>query len=364
MIQSISLLRALAVIFVMYDHLVGMWLTKNNVSWPPEEIISGYILEPFGIFQHGGAFAVALFFLVSGFIIPYVARNESRKEFLIKRFFRIYPPLWTSITFIIALSILAGWAGLKINNAVPASIFNLFSAATLTNYLRLPQTPPINGGAWTLIIEVLFYSFFAIFYRNILKHPKAAMIAISFIFGTIFYFSKIGGHFHLFSAQCVFISYMFMGTLVFLRWAGYIKSSFFITATAVIWLLFLTGTNAITAQPLYTVEGYAISYGLAYIVFATVFRLEGFIRPGAILSHMAKISYSTYLLHGCIGLFILDNLYPLIGYLLSLVTALVFIFTASHFSHRFVEAPTQRLARELIGRKKALAQEEGRVAVL
>ncbi len=363
MIQSISLLRALAVIFVMYDHLVGMWLTKNNVSWLPEEFISGYILEPFGIFQHGGAFAVALFFLVSGFIIPHVARNETRKEFLIKRFFRIYPPLWTSITFIIALSILAGWGGLKINNAVPASIFNLFSAATLTNYLRLPQSPPVNGGAWTLIIEVLFYSFFALFYRNIIKHPRAAMAAIAFIFAAIFYFSRIGGHFHLFSAQCVFISYMFLGTLIFLRWAGYIRPLFFIVATAGIWLLFLTGTNAITAQPLYTVEGYAISYGLAYIVFATVFRLEGSIKPGAILTHMARISYSTYLLHGCIGLFLLDNLYPFFGYLLYLLIALAFIFTASHFSHRFVEAPTQRLARELIGRKKARTQEESQAAV-
>ena len=71
-LNGIALLRAIAVLFVMYAHLVGQ--NQYVILWP-KQLLTEYFFEPLNIVQHGGALGVAIFFLVSGYIIPYVAQH-------------------------------------------------------------------------------------------------------------------------------------------------------------------------------------------------------------------------------------------------------------------------------------------------
>src|SRR5260370_804687 len=53
-------------------------------------------LEQIGL--AGGPLGVALFFLVSGFVIPISLEKVRWKEFLIQRVFRLYPTYWAGLT--------------------------------------------------------------------------------------------------------------------------------------------------------------------------------------------------------------------------------------------------------------------------
>lgn len=79
-IQSIHLLRGVAVLFVVLYHFKGY---LNDV----------YVQRDLGQILFGsGGFGVDLFFMISGFIIALSTQNVTSKTvFAIRRFFRIYP---------------------------------------------------------------------------------------------------------------------------------------------------------------------------------------------------------------------------------------------------------------------------------
>lgn len=332
--KSLELFRALAAVLVIYDHLVGEWLTRNNISWMPERLLSTYFFEPLGIMMHGGAFAVALFFMVSGFVIPYVAKNESRFEFCIKRFFRIYPPFWVSIFFLIATNYLF--------SSKTFSLFELLSAATFMNYFI--STPAINGVAWTLVIEVMFYIWIVIFIGSIFKNPYEFLSFSLLTFFSIIYF--ISGH--AFSTCVVYGCFMFLGVLFFLRWSGLINQFFFYLYSALFWLLFLWGIDAFVAPPPYSPQGYAISYGLAFLFFIGLFLLEKKIKANIIISFLSKISYSIYLFHGFLGWLIIKKLYLFTGYSIALAVSLAIVLITSYLSYVFFESTAQSFGRRII----------------
>lgn len=105
-----------------------------------------------------GVFGVALFFIISGFVMPLsVQRGFAPAEFAVRRLFRIYPLLLTifAVMFI----------GSRVT-APPA-----FDAARLASFgqwmanLLLVQdfvgAPKIYGVTWTLTLELIWYTIFA-----------------------------------------------------------------------------------------------------------------------------------------------------------------------------------------------------------
>ncbi len=106
--SNITLLRAIAALMVVYDHLFGV-LPSQYFGSPTflVPLIQNNITTPLGIIQDFGWIGVALFFIVSGFIITHVAMRESRTEFLVKRIFRIYPPLILAILIVPVLRLLS-----------------------------------------------------------------------------------------------------------------------------------------------------------------------------------------------------------------------------------------------------------------
>ena len=161
---SIALIRAVAALIVVYDHFLGIWPERNKVAFAPAQFVERWVFEPLGLMQHGGAFAVALFFMVSGFIIVCVGVRESPRTFAIRRALRIYPPLWVSILLLLAAFIPAlalsdspGLRGFQINEVLAKENPRSLRAGGDVARQLSDRTPAVNGVAWTLIVEVLFY---------------------------------------------------------------------------------------------------------------------------------------------------------------------------------------------------------------
>ncbi|MBZ6397130.1 MULTISPECIES: acyltransferase family protein [Pantoea] len=90
-IQSIHYLRGIAALLVVAYH---------NRSFSYEHYTGENWTEV--LFQ-GGAFGVDLFFLISGFIIAYSTRRAEHShlsDYVLRRFFRIYPVFWLVLGFV------------------------------------------------------------------------------------------------------------------------------------------------------------------------------------------------------------------------------------------------------------------------
>ncbi len=86
-------LRALAAWAVVWNHMLATWPEQRGIHPLVVTAVRAWITQPPGVIQDFGWMAVAVFFLISGFIITHVAAREGVMEFLIKRLFRVFPLL-------------------------------------------------------------------------------------------------------------------------------------------------------------------------------------------------------------------------------------------------------------------------------
>ena len=156
-IQSLQVIRGIAAILVFLYH--GTGIIKENF---------GYHLAQ-GIFAFGYS-GVDIFFVLSGFIIFYTSENNNSnnlyigpKEFLLKRFLRIYPIYWVAVGFTLTLCIIGDVFFHTVSSSTMGFIEKGGVPLILKSIFLLPNGV-ILGVAWTLIFEVMFYILFGIFY--------------------------------------------------------------------------------------------------------------------------------------------------------------------------------------------------------
>jgi peptidoglycan/LPS O-acetylase OafA/YrhL len=94
-INSIQMLRALAVILVIYNHSMIICIDNKYLS----------VQQNFLYLQHWTSIGLDLFFVISGLIMAIVARSYSRKpsgwfNFFLKRVVRIIPLYWLYSTVV------------------------------------------------------------------------------------------------------------------------------------------------------------------------------------------------------------------------------------------------------------------------
>lgn len=105
---------------------------------------------------HFGHAGVDFFFVLSGFIITFVHREDigsprRLNHYLQRRFTRVLPFYWLVLAYYLADI----WL---FHPARAPGLWELF-----TNLLLLPQhADQIVGGAWTLVFELMFYALFAV----------------------------------------------------------------------------------------------------------------------------------------------------------------------------------------------------------
>ena len=136
-IPNMDLLRAFAVLGVFFNHA---------------KAVTGFALPFLG--DVGGMLGVELFFLISGYLITESALKHSLKDFIIHRFFRIFPAYWVVYVGL----------GLFLDDSIFAiSNQNEFWALFL-NIINMQHISPralidydVIHVSWTLTVELLWY---------------------------------------------------------------------------------------------------------------------------------------------------------------------------------------------------------------
>lgn len=351
-INFITLLRGPAALLVVFAHLVGEWLEKNQLDWAPFTLIREYVTAPLAIIQNFGFFGVVLFFIISGYIVTHVSQSEKPIAFMLKRIVRIYPPLILSILLILASYTLYKYTTGNITFIDHLSITDYLLSFTLVNYVLVPQIV-INGVAWTLLIEMLFYVLCFLFIPLMKKNVFASnLLMAAFCLTIIFFARSFGDNFFLLAASVAYIPYLLMGQLLYYWNNKIISFKFFALLSIFNYIILTYGIKMIFTNFYDSTNSYGVSFLYAYLLFVVFMLLENRIRLNRICSFFSNISYSLYLNHGTIGALIITVLYPFLGYSFSLLLALSVTIFISFLSFRFVEEPSRKFARYLVKKKK------------
>jgi peptidoglycan/LPS O-acetylase OafA/YrhL len=327
-------LRACAAWLVVWDHLGTVMPGWMGKVFGPAEWVRANVTAPLGIISDFGWFGVALFFLISGFIISDRARVESAREFVIRRVFRIYPMLMIAVLLACALTATKDQVTTR----------NVLLNLTLANYLVVPQVV-LLGVAWTLAIEVIFYTLTATsqFMRN-----SPHRIALNLVFAALLVWKRgaFGGSVVWLAVWSAYLPVLVMGQTAYWwlsrqRLSAPVALGYLAAAYAV----FLYGVRMIQPAFLPVTNSYPISVAYALLIFLGLVRVR--LPQVRVVRFLSDTSYSLYLLHGIAAPLVLKALVPRLPLWVAILAAAATSLAAAAISFRVVERPFQGLARRL-----------------
>lgn len=323
-VAGLSLLRGLAALSVGLYHYTGAVLPKLNVP------------EVQDIFKNGWL-GVEVFFVISGFVIPYslLGKGYSSKKilpYMAKRIVRINPPAYLAMLLVLAQWYLIDYVvSHRVSYTKDVSATQIVHNVLFT--VPFSEYKWIIGIFWTLAIEFQFYLFIGLLFNVLFEKKFIGYFAVIFLVaGLVQYlpFKSIENFFH-------FSALFALGGLTLFRHQERINSALYFA------LLALFGGIAYAEIGLYeAVIGVATAVAIYYL------KVEnGFTR------FLGNISYSFYLVHAVIGTtceFILikfipnDSIINRVG--MTLICVGVAIMGAYVF-YSLVEKPFMRLANRL-----------------
>ena len=149
-----------------------MWTWANPAAGGHD--VSYHWMAPFAWF---GWIGVEVFFVLSGFVIAYSAKETSASSFLKSRFLRLYPTAWICATFTF-LAIICRSDLDRSHDLINSYIHTLTLAPWTQNW--------IDGPYWTLPVELGFYSIIlSLLVLGIYRYLGRIMIALGVFSATI-----------------------------------------------------------------------------------------------------------------------------------------------------------------------------------
>ncbi|MGM3159608.1 acyltransferase family protein [Dickeya undicola] len=365
---SLDLARLIAAYCVLFGHFVlGGTFGETSRIWAGSAealpllskagqslwMLDIYLLEKWRTAT--AIWGVALFFLISGWVVPPMLYRYSRKQFLINRFFRIFPMLVVAV-------IVAAAIQYQFGDRPSLSIGNVLSTLTLTN--QITGSPQTLGVVWTLMIEIKFYLLITILGRLSFVKILWAVAAMFMLLALQIALVKSG--IYSTSPQAMkaanaivhdfcFMIFMLCGSAL---WIIINQTKISITSMGTLLLILLAyniykyacvNELSIHLQQninLVTQLIVALFFGLCLLI-QKCFPYENIITRA--VCRLSNVTYSLYLLHLSLGLFLLSRLRHVIEnqYLL-LAVVIIIVTLISAGTYRFIEVPGNKLGKKLI----------------
>lgn len=315
-IPSVTMLRGIASLAVCIMHLIGTVPSKT--------------LNEIGTY---GGYGVPIFFVISGFIIPYALYHSGYTitnyfKFILKRIIRLEIPYLLTILLIILISYLA-----QITPGHSIPIIELFDRNTfyhvfyLVGFMDGTWLSPVF---WTLAIEFQFYLFIGLLFPLLMNKNTVIQVLTFLLLCLMPFFSNDVRYFS---------SYMFTflpGILLFYFMTRQINVNLFIfSGIVLLTIIYLKMGMQGLVSPVIVI---------AFILFVN--------KPIQPLVFLGTISYSLYLLHTPIGTdgiinFMQNYIHSDSGRIALLFFALPLVIIVAWIFYKIVEQPSQTVARKI-----------------
>ena len=355
-IRFANQLRGLAALAVACSHLIGVFWAMPDVvaavtSSPPQ---GGALPGLFWLVAHPwvnfGPLGVAIFFLISGLVIPFSLEKHSRTTFIIARLLRIYPTYLAALLLELAVLYVAARAWGRPFAFSPSVI--LSNALLIYDLTGLPSIDLVN---WTLSVELKFYLLAVLLAPAIRRGRVVPLIATAVLLcaGNGLIAAGLVGHAdappstlsYTFSSHSVCLIFMLMGVAFNLHIRALIDGKRLILTLAVLLCLFLGSWRLSVWSDQYPVV--TVNYIYAFVIFLALYIIRDYVPRNPILDGLAAISFPFYLIHSLIGYSILKVLMIHAGltYYASLTITVASVVVLASIIHFLIELPTIRIGR-------------------
>lgn len=312
-LDSLVLLRGLAVLLVCADHLMS-WL------YPDLEHLLNLM----------GRYGVHIFFVVSGFVIPlslykgkYIFFDYGR--FLYKRSLRLQLPYIVSVCFTYLLILMSVFIRHTGTEETVWSLIQTFFYAHI---------PDINSPYWTLLVEVQYYFFIGLLFPLLISRPAlAGVIFLTIPLLSYYFFGEASELSINFLGQSPFF---FIGITGFMLYANIGRR--WLNVLTILCLFFLVWCLSPFAD-------FVSSLFVLLFIFCYRYPVPGWLQfPG-------RISYSVYLIHYPLAIHIVQFLAVKTGNMYKsgiFLFALVVVFVAGYLFYKLFEIPSEAWSAKVI----------------
>lgn len=321
-LESVDMLRGIAALSVCVFHF-----SVGN----PALLSEGFWLKRILSYGHLG---VEMFFIISGFVIPYSLykinhQYKYTKSFLLRRILRVDPPYLATIVIIITLNYISMLSPYYRGLPYHIDYYNLIIHFGYIN--TIVGQPWLSPVFWTLAIEFQFYLIMALIFPLIINKNYWISIPICLLFvSTFFIFNNQS---LVFSSSLFFV----LGILTFYYHIAFLNKKIILTAIALlILLIYHYNSIAVLCVSIFT--------------FLTIAFVKNW--SNKYLLFLGSISYSVYLLHVTIGGRIINlSLNFLKGdyiRIMVILFSLLITILISYLFYRTIELPSVILSKKHI----------------
>jgi exopolysaccharide production protein ExoZ len=338
-IHGLQALRMIAATMVVLTHS----LNRGADAFPNGGIGRQQFLES----------GVDIFFVISGFIMVYILKPDSKPlAFWLQRFTRIAPLYWAATAFAVFL----GYVAPRYGFGTPSWDYTLKSVLFFPTGSDMWAHPVVQPG-WTLVYEFLFYTILSLCLLLGRRPFFAATIVIVLILTTGAIFAKTWGPLGFYSDQVMMLEFLFgMGVAGLLKdvkvnaWAGIGLAVIGFVLMYTLWYMDKLGwpRGLRVGMPAFLiVTGFLIS--------EPIWARHALLRRFSILG---DASYSIYIVHyflvQAIARFFEDypSLKPMVGPYVYTVLLIVAGIGAGLLAHVFIEKPLLKLVRGWLPRRE------------
>jgi len=351
-LRYIDALRGIAALLVLWLHVANSYHALSAQTATQARWLNDFVSQ-----IDIGRIGVVVFFLISGFVIPFSIHPQSSAPvagFAIRRFFRIYPAYWLSVP--LAAVAFYWWPGQP------------FGAGEFLVNLTLTQdvfgVRPAEGLYWTLLVELAFYALcIALLLTRSLYSPRriaalSASLAALHVFAMFMYWLKMPIMSVAASFWLLHLSVMLWGTSYRLRAGVETRDRLAEIALWSLALFYIAVLPIAATLAIHRLPNYTIPYAIGFVVFLVgtgVLRIET-----RLTDWLGRISYSVYLFHPIV-------FQPVLMWLMRqpvgspwrtqhlavyLVINLALTLVAASLIFRFVERPAIRLGHRIAARRE------------
>lgn len=311
-------IRGLAVLWVLFQHF--------------GEYVSGWVRDVSLKHLQFGQLGVALFFCVSGFIIPVsLHRTGKLSTFWVHRFFRLYPAYWLSL---LGAAVAIGY-GLKHSPLHGAGDW-LADTTMLQNFVHRPDA---WGPYWTLAWELAFYALMSTLFVLGLHRRSVPILLGAVGVVLLVQLSSWNTGPDFLPADMFTVAIMLCGYAIY-QWRFEQLSGAVLAFVLLVWAAAAVVIRRDDGTSDATLASWLLAVA-AFLLFVEIGRRWQF---PAWLQRVGRISFSIYLVHPMVLIFFRFAGLPAAA---RVVIWLVATLAISELSHRYIERPAIRVGRRV-----------------
>jgi peptidoglycan/LPS O-acetylase OafA/YrhL len=303
-----------------------------------------------------GSAAVGMFFMLSGFVIPFALERRTLGAFGLRRLLRVYPTLWVAT----AVSILFIWLTTR-GNPFPLDQAQVITSGTLV--AQYGGHNWIDPSYWTIPIEELFYVSAALLAASrLLRRPAALVTVVAILAAVSLWAGRVlptpgevpdalfWARFWI-GRNLGFMIFIYCGVALHMLYRGFwSRRTFLLVAGSIIGLFFIVTHHGPFQRPYIPGDQgatYFNSFVVGFVIFLIFYLIGNRIPRSSPVQILGNISYEVYLTATVIGWTILAWLTNLLGYFWALPVAALAVLVIAYALYRLVEKPTYDLAQRI-----------------